>query len=174
MNKPCKKKSCGCTDTGLTTPSPCPHDVHLCPDPDPCAETFADCCIIHDTDTIVDLNILKGDTLCNILQKLAIAIKNPICADPTLGCQSPLNLHTILIAPASIKVGWAPVGGFPLGLTVEYSVVGSFVWNVNPVLPDTATSDTIGVLTPNTDYYIRVGTGCGCYSVTIQVKTPNL
>jgi len=174
MKKDCKKKSCGCLDTGLTTPSPCPHDVYQCPDPEPCSETFSDCCIIHDGDTIVDANILKGDTLCNILQKLIILIKNPICADPTLGCQSPLNLHSIKVTPYSILVGWNTVGGSPLGLNVEFSVAGSFIWSSNPPLPDTATSDTIGVLVPNTEYYIRVATGCGCFSVIISVKTPNL
>lgn len=70
----CKTKKCGCLDVGLTTPSPCPHDQYECPNPEPCAETFSDCCIIHDGDGIADLNIQTGDRVCDIWQKIALAI----------------------------------------------------------------------------------------------------
>lgn len=69
----CKKKKCGCLDTGLTTPTPCAHDTLECPLPDPCPETFSDCCIVHDGDGIAEFNIQTGDRLCDILQKIALA-----------------------------------------------------------------------------------------------------
>jgi hypothetical protein len=72
----CKTKKCGCLDTGLTTPTPCVHDTIECPNPDPCSETFSDCCVVHDGDGIADLNIQTGDRLCDILQKISLAISN--------------------------------------------------------------------------------------------------
>jgi len=72
----CKTKKCGCLDTGLTTQPPCIHDTPECPNPDPCSETFSDCCVVHDGDGIADLNIQTGDRLCDILQKISLAISN--------------------------------------------------------------------------------------------------
>ena len=72
----CKTKKCGCLDTGLTTPTPCEHDTVLCPNPDPCPETFSDCCVVHDGDGIAELNIQTGDRVCDIWQKIALAISN--------------------------------------------------------------------------------------------------
>lgn len=70
----CKTKKCGCLDTGLTTQPPCEHDTPVCPNPDPCPETFSDCCVVHDGDGIADLNIQTGDRVCDIWQKIALAI----------------------------------------------------------------------------------------------------
>lgn len=72
--KSCKTKKCGCIDTGLTTPTPCAHDTIECPVPDPCAETFSDCCVVHNGDGIAELNIQTGDRICDIWQKIALAI----------------------------------------------------------------------------------------------------
>jgi hypothetical protein len=72
----CKTKKCGCIDTGLVTQPPCIHDTPECPNPDPCSETFSDCCVVHDGDGIADLNIQTGDRLCDILQKISLAISN--------------------------------------------------------------------------------------------------
>lgn len=78
----CKTKKCGCLDTGLTTQPPCAHDTPECPNPDPCSETFSDCCIIHDGDGIADLNIQTGDRVCDIWQKIALAIS--VAGGPTI------------------------------------------------------------------------------------------
>lgn len=42
----CRNKNCGCKDTYLTTPPPCPTPVG-CPDPQPCSEVFPAECIIY-------------------------------------------------------------------------------------------------------------------------------
>lgn len=170
----CKKKNCGCSDKGLTTPYPCPNDAYVCPTPEPCSETFSDCCIIHDGNSISEFNIESGDNLCTILQKIILNVTNPVCVDPTLGCQSPLGLRSTTITPNSIKVVWNPVAGSPLGLVVESRPVGTVTWAIGPALLDTDTSFDIPGLLPNTEYEIRVGTGCGCYSVTIKAKTNKL
>ena len=173
----CKSKKCGCLDTGLTTPSPCPHDAYVCPDPDPCAETFSDCCIIHTGDSIVDIGINQGDSLCTILQQMALWMTNPQCADPNSACRSVLNLHTIAITPTTIKVGWQIVNT-PTYCQVESKEASSLTWLLNPQVNYPGAIDTIGGLLPNTWYHIRVHAVCelpggetGCYSVTILVKT---
>lgn len=75
MSEDCKSKMpCGCDDHPLGTPPPCEIGTTVCPDPEPCSETFSDCCIIHDGDGIADLNIQTGDRFCDILQKISLAI----------------------------------------------------------------------------------------------------
>ena len=175
----CKTKKCGCEDKGLTTPTPCEHDTIDCPTPEPCPETFSDCCVIHNGDSIVDLNILEGDRICDILQKLTLYITNPTCADPNGACPSVIGLKSLEITTTTIKVGWYPT---PNATTyqVEYRNVNSLVWLVNPAVVQSLNPvDTIGLLTPGDSYYIRVRTICGvgpsdCRSVTILVKTKTL
>ena len=48
----CTKQKCGCQDTMLTTPAPCPTPVG-CPDPEPCSEVFDAQCVIYTGDSIL-------------------------------------------------------------------------------------------------------------------------
>lgn len=172
-HKPCKTKPCGCEDTGLHTPTPCIHDTFECPNPDPCAETFSDCCVVHNGDGIVDLGITEGARLCDMLQIITLFLTNPNCIIPGAICQSPLGLHSITITGTTVKVGWTSAGS-PSAFQVEYKLASALTWTLNPALLPTATTDTIGGLTLNSDYYIRVRATCintSCYSVTIHIKT---
>jgi hypothetical protein len=176
-NQPCKTKKCGCEDQGLHTPTPCIHDTFECPNPDPCPETFSACCTIFDKDTIVDVGFNKGDSLCVILQKIALFLTNPTCANPNSTCKSALGLGSMITSPTTIKVGWSP-NGTPTSYQVEYKKATDVTWSANPVLPNTSFTDVIGGLAPNTTYYIRVNSICAsgpvdsqCYSVTISVLT---
>jgi hypothetical protein len=169
----CKKKNCGCLDTGLTTPSPCPHDIYQCPDPDPCPETFSDQCVVHTGDGFPELGINQGDRLSAILQLITLWITNPACADPNALCRSVLNVHSITITPNTIKLGWTNAGA-PLSLQVEYKLASGLSWLLNPALAPISNADTIGGLLADTWYDIRVNAICAvgqCYSVTILVKT---
>lgn len=169
----CKRKACGCEDHGLHTPTPCVHDTFECPNPDPCAETFSDCCVVHNGDAIVDIGINQGDRLCDILQVLAIFLTDPGCVTPGSICRSPLSLHSTSITGTTVSVSWVPMGS-PSALQVEYKLSSALTWTLNPALGPTATSDTIGGLTLNSNYDIRVKATCisgTCYSVTIRVKT---
>lgn len=174
----CKKKACGCIDTGLTTPTPCEHDTINCPSPEPCPETFSDECVIHTGDEIVELGIRTGDRLSDILQLIALYFTNPTCADPNSACSSPLGVHSITVTTGTISVGWNPTAN-ALGYEVEYREVSAMSWTINPQVPQSATPvDIIGGLAPGTSYYIRVRPVCvlpsACYSVTILVTTKTL
>lgn len=170
----CKTKKCGCLDTGLTTQPPCPHDTPECPNPDPCSETFSDCCVRHSGDTIVDINIPQGEPLCVTLQKLALLITNPGCILPGSTCQSAVNFHSTLISTVTIELAWDAVAT-ATSYTVEYREISAMSWLLNPSVGITAfPTDTIGGLLPNTSYYIRVNTICtsgSCYSVTLLITT---
>lgn len=70
----CSKPQCGCQDTMLTTPAPCP-TPEGCPTPQPCSEVFDAQCIIYSgasitctNDTVVLANTNLNDALNNIVQ----------------------------------------------------------------------------------------------------------
>lgn len=171
--KQCKSKPCGCADTGLTTPTPCIHDSPDCPFPNPCAETFSDCCVIHNGPTIVDSGIMNGDSLCNVMQILTLLATNPTCMQDGGTCRSPLALTPGTVTPVSIPVTWTcPI--VPTNFQVEYKLTTSLTWLVNPMVAGTVLTDIVGGLLPNNYYHIRVSALCGassCYSVTIIVQT---
>lgn len=168
----CKKAKCGCEDQGLTTPTSCEQDTLLCPTPEPCSETFSDCCVIHNGPGIVDLGINQGDSMCEILQLLVLNITNPVCNDPNAVCKSPLNVQAPIISPTTAKITWG-LNGTPTNYAVEYKEASLFIWFQNPNVANTTTTDTIGGLTPDTYYHVRVKAICAtiCYSVTILIKT---
>lgn len=167
---------CGCADKGLVTNPPCAQNTPECPNPDPCPETFSDQCIVHMGDTIVDLDIKKGDRLINIIQKLSLLITNPSCILPGAVCQSPVGLRSTSIYTTSIKLAWDPTPN-ATSYQVEYKTASALTWTLNPVVSQSSSPvDTIGNLTTNTEYHIRVRAICGiepvtCPSVTISVKT---
>lgn len=171
----CKKKPCGCEDQGLTTNTPCAQDTPDCPNPDPCAETFSDQCVVHMPDGIVDIGIVAGERLNVTLQRLALILTNPGCIMPGSTCLSVLNLRSVKITSTTVKVAWNPSDTVDAGYIVEYKEASAMSWTANPmVLPSTNPTDTIGGLLPDTEYDIRVSTLCtmgSCYSVTIRVKT---
>jgi len=173
--KDCKKKPCGCEDSGLTTPTPCVHDSLACPGADPCSETFSTDCLIYNKDSIVDIGILKGDNFTNILQIISLWLTNPVCMIPGSTCRSVLNLQSQVITNTAIKIGWVSAGTTPLSFQVEYKEQSATSWSSNPTIANNIFSDTISGLTANTTYMIRVNSICSvsqsCYSVTILVKT---
>lgn len=173
----CKHTSpCGCADKGLTTNPPCAVNTPECPNPDPCSETFSDECILHSGDTIVDLDIKKGDRLSDILQKMTLLLTNSACILPGAVCQSPVGFGSTAIYTSSVKLAWDATPN-ATSYQVEYKTVAALTWTLNtPVAQSTFPTDTIGGLLPNTEYHIRVRAICGiepttCPSVTILVKT---
>lgn len=169
----CNNKNCGCQDTGLTTPAPC--SAPSCPNPEPCAETFSDCCIIHNGDSYVYIGkggepgftVLQGERLCDIWQRF-------IAFDACPG-DAPYGLKSKLITSTTINVAWTP-----LPSAVSYDVYISEIspiafTNVGTVLQNTTPNFTITGLTPATSYYVNVtfdnGVEESCASVSLILTT---
>lgn len=69
-----KCKKCGCEDSFLISPAPCP-TPEGCPDPEPCSESFDAQCIVYTGDdilclqnTLVSTNDSVADALVNIVE----------------------------------------------------------------------------------------------------------
>jgi len=93
QNCGCNKISCGCKDTYLTTPPPCPTPVD-CPEAQPCSEVFPAECIIYtgpnilcNQDIVVTTNDSVSDALVSIVDKFCAQdsyIENVELQDTTL------------------------------------------------------------------------------------------
>jgi hypothetical protein len=91
-----------------------------------------------------------------------------------IDCKAVLGLHSTTIGSTSIDLAWF----MELGSTayqVEYKEASSGTWILSTaVTPIANPIGSIGGLTPDTEYHIRVNNFCAsgtCYSVTIIVKT---
>ena len=85
-NKKCKSKKCGCQDTMLTTPNPCPTPVG-CPTPNPCSEVINAQCIIYTGDSL-DCN---GDIIVPVNTNVEEAFNNIVeyfCNNSSRNCNS--------------------------------------------------------------------------------------
>lgn len=89
-------------------------------------------------------------------------------------CGSPIDFKSTLITPYTIKLSWSQLI-FPLQYQVEYKQIGAMSWTLNPAIANGPNPiDTIGVLIPNTTYYIRVNAICTdstCTSATLIITT---
>ena len=160
----CAKAQCGCDDRGLTTNPPCATGTPACPNPEPCAETWSDCCVIHNGDSftwIVDeplpeatppFFILQGERLCDTWQRF-LAYYN--CgADPAT---VPYGLKSTSITASTITVAWTPVTAPVVSYIVKIAPVSTGTFTVaGTVTPSSSPSLTITGLTANTSYYVKV------------------
>lgn len=166
---------CGCKDTALEIPANFSNDPAVCPDPEPCSELFDMACICYNGPPIVDLGINPGDRFDDILQILILGITNPGCILPGNACISALNVTTIptVCTSNSITVTW-DLSATAVNYQVEYKESTGSTWLLLPIVGPTVTQDTMGGLTPDTWYDIRVNAICAsgnCYSLTMQIKT---
>jgi len=90
----CSKLKCGCQDSALTTPAPCPTPVD-CPEAQPCSETFESKCIIYTGNNILcqqdvvvaqDTSVAEAinnivDYFCNSTGSIS---ENITCGDDTV------------------------------------------------------------------------------------------
>lgn len=68
----CSNINCGCKDSFLTTPPPCP-TPEGCPDPQPCSEVFDAQCIVYTGDAIIcdeDTVVATNDTVADALNQI--------------------------------------------------------------------------------------------------------
>jgi hypothetical protein len=172
----CVTSLCGCEDIALTTNLNC---LPVCPNPEPCAETFSDCCIIHNNDAFVyitdtddlSFSILQGERLCDTLQRLTIEVFGK-CSVPYV-----YGLKSTSITSSTINVVWTPV---PLAdsYTVYYATVAGMSWsNSGPITASTSPTYTITGLSSNTPYYVYVTVTIdgveSCRSVSLIITTLN-
>lgn len=177
----CKSAPCGCEDKGLTTPPACAQNTVDCPNPEPCAETFSDCCIIHNNDAFVyitetdDLtfSVLQGERLCDTLQRLTTAVFGSCEA----GTSYIYGLKSTVVTSSTINVVWTPV---PLAdsYTVYYATVAGMIWsNSGLITANTSPTYTITGLNTNTPYYVYVTYTIdgkeSCRSVSLIITTLN-
>jgi hypothetical protein len=123
------------------------------------------------------LGIEDGRSLQSIIQQLIIRTGDtPACADPCSTCQATWNLFPVSTSSTTITIAWE-ASATATSYQVEYQPVpvdpctlGS--WTL--LVSQTTLTATIGSLTPNTAYLIRVNAICAlgnCYSITIKVST---
>jgi hypothetical protein len=84
INCGCSKISCGCGDSFLTTPPPCPTPAD-CPTAQPCAEVFDAQCVVYtganivcDQDTVIATNTSVADSLTDTVTYFCEAVKNKL------------------------------------------------------------------------------------------------
>lgn len=94
-----KKKPCGCEDSGLTTPSPCIHDIPECPE-ECCSETFDSECIIYNGLGNECLEIVPGETVQEVLDDIMTSLA-------TLKCVSCVT--TVIPANGTIDLSLTPI-----------------------------------------------------------------
>lgn len=161
---------CGCGDNVYTTNNTC--NSIECETPEKCPETFSSDCLLFMGDTIANLEIKKGTPMTTVLDQILLAIINPNCAYPTSPCRAVFGLLSSKITSTTIKLGWEALDPVPTSYEVEYREVTSGTWLQNGAI--TTNTNTIGGLTPNTDYVVRVKTTCGsntCYSLVKTITT---
>lgn len=175
----CNTKYCGCADKAILASPPCGQDTLYCPTPEPCAETFSTNCVVYTGDSIVNLDINKGDRMDDVIQKLVLALTGGCIA--TGGCESPIGLKTTYISQTIVKIAW-DLSNNSAQYNVEWKLSTSLAWtNVSAAITPSPTPEyTVTGLLPNTTYYLRVKSTCTavppnpaavCYSVIISFTT---
>ncbi len=164
----CKKKNCGCNDTGLTTNNSCPP---VCTNPNPCSEVFSTDCVIYDGPNVM-LNpgggfipvLINGVSIAEafqcILNYIGISEVN----------SGKVFLHTTLITSTTITITWNAIPA-----ETSYQIFLSTNINVgSPTIVATISNNTYMItnLTPHTSYDIGViGVGTGITSLVIRTQT---
>jgi hypothetical protein len=73
----CTTANCGCLDTMLTTPAPCPSPIG-CPNPEPCSEVLNAECIIYTGEPIMCGALVLIPTNTNLADALQLIV-NTLC-----------------------------------------------------------------------------------------------
>lgn len=117
---------------------------------------------------------VTGDTLYPDPNIVGVPTVAAVFTVSVVECKSVLGLHSTMVGSTSIALAWF-MDPSSTSYQVEYKEAAATSWILNTaVTPTVNPVDTIGGLTPNTEYHIRVNNFClngSCHSVTIIVKT---
>lgn len=167
----CKTLLCGCADDVRIMPLVCSQSLPACNAPEECSETFSLGCVIYQGDTIVNLGIVKGMKMTDVLQILILAVTGAGCVYPSSPCLSAIGFHSTSYTQTTSSYVWNAVVG-ATNYQLQYRQPSNPTWTTNPVT--TNNYDSIGPLLPNTEYVVRVVTNCGlnsCNSATLDLIT---
>jgi len=165
--KKCKSSPCACADHGLVTP--CSYDDCVQPS-ESCEEVLCAECVAYCGPTFqvtnpadptdILFNIYTGDRLEEILQRIALYMVDPACADPDEH-HSVWHVQVTNVTNDGVKVSWSGIAPQSAGLNVSWSQT-SGVWviaNTSGPLTTSDTSLTITDLDPSTVYLFKVTSG---------------
>jgi hypothetical protein len=76
----CGCKKCGCSDTGLITPLPCPTPLG-CPNPEPCSEVLDAQCVVYTGEPIMCNLVEVVPTDTTMADALALIVAH-FCQNP--------------------------------------------------------------------------------------------
>lgn len=163
---------CGCGNNSLPLAPSCVQSYPSCDNPEQCSEVFSTDCVKYDGDTIVDLDIQKGMSVSEIIQKLALLVLGQGCVIPGGLCLSVIGFRSTAIGTGSASFSWGTLTG-NVTYVLQFQQPGDLNWA--SLASTTLGSGTIIGLSSNTIYNIRVVSICGtsatCNSLTIQIKT---
>jgi hypothetical protein len=145
--------NCGCKDSFLTTPAPCP-TPEGCPDPQPCSEVFDAQCIVYtgdpiicDQDTVVATNDTVADALNDIVDYL---------------CQNSGGAITVVQAGANTTVTSTTVGS-----TTTYTVASK------EAIVQAGTNITVTSATVGNDTTYTINAVC-CPTFAVDINKANI
>jgi hypothetical protein len=179
----CKKVPCGC-ESSISVAPPCSVGTAACPNPEPCAETWSDCCVIHNGDSFAYVTpgepsvpgfvVYQGERFCDTLQRFMSYYE---CGSSSL-VPTPYGLKSNVITSTTINISWTALSNVasykvyiaPL-TTLTFTLLGNVTANTTPNI--TATG-----LIPNRSYYIYVvavdgsdNTSCPSVSLILTTKS---
>jgi len=165
----CNKLKCGCADHSLTTPcvySECrTSTAEQCEDIQ-CAECVSYCGETFSVDVGSNTFMIETGTRLNeILQNIALFIKDPSCVDTAATL-----IYITSVTSTTVTLVWS---GLPPAAAVdlEYKTVASGGWSTAAsAIPAGTVSHEVTLLAPNTDYMFRIANG-NCESVEIYATT---
>lgn len=114
----CSKPKCGCQDTMLTSPAPCPTPVG-CLTPEPCSEVLDAQCIIYTGDDI----ICNTDTVVSSDDSVALALNNIV----DYFCNEIANIPVVIVEAGDGIVVTPNVVGYTTTYTVASTSSVKFV-----------------------------------------------
>jgi len=164
QNCGCNKISCGCKDSFLTSPAPCP-TPEGCPDPQPCSEVFDAQCIVYTDSPIIcnqDTVVATNDSVETALQEIV----NYFCSKldqccPTFAVDIVEERDQNYLLTAQLTNGTAP-------FTYEWTIQQSALAGMD--FAGVTNLDNVIMVTVPTLYVPAVGISGNLFQSLVKVK----